>query len=332
MAMAYNGFVALGKESTWGTEVARTQFIRFLQAQFTDNPGWTMPPHSQSRYEHSAYPGPYESMLSATMECRSDAVGEILRSLFWADPVTTNPGTLAYEHTYTPPDQGTTPVVKPYSAELRYGTANIAQLGVGGFVDGATFQWDDRMVTTAIEMPCKSPKEVSPTAAPSYASVAPFLFQNITLTVDPDGAPTSRTIRGGSLQISNNSVKDRSSGSRFIEPPEAGAFQAQLQFSQKMTNLQDLKDLWSDDGTASEPEDFCEAFTRHVRLTFNGCEIEPGQNHELEFDLPAVMVAQPSYPLSGRDEIVESLTLQALYDDATSKVLSARLKNTTTSY
>lgn len=418
MAMSYNGFIALGKETAWASRVARTRFMRFLQAEFVNNPNWVVSNHSQSRYTHGAYPGMYEHVLRATVEARADTLGEILRSLFWVEPVTTHPGTLAYEHLFIPPDSETTPTIKSYTPELRYGTANISEVGAGGWIDTATFAWDDAMLTVAFEMPSHSPSLDTPTASPSFSDVAPFMFHQLTMIfVDPDDETNNIEvpIRNGSLAINNNATKNRPSGSRFLEAPEAGAFTATLQFSRKMTDLQDLKDMWSADGDLDEIDpNFCEAKQRHVRFLWEGCLIEelaaveftadaaantledvghgllagtrvtlsnvggalpaglslgvayyvvnptaddfqvslvPNGDpvditgagtgthsytvthyFELEFDMPAVRVQQPSYPMSGKEEIVEGLTLEADYDDTEGRAISARLKNTVSGY
>src|SRR5688572_1304711 len=127
MAMAFNGFVALGKESTWGTAVARTQFLRFLNFDFQHNANVTPLEHSQSRYMHGAMFANYDFKFQGRFEARPDALGEFFRSMFSIEPVTTTPvgATDARLHEWIPSVQGQTPVIKPYTMEARYGTANV---------------------------------------------------------------------------------------------------------------------------------------------------------------------------------------------------------------
>lgn len=334
MAMAFNGFIGLGKETDWGTEVARTSFLRFLSFDFQHNPNLTPLRHSQSRYQHGAMFANYDYKFSGKFEARPDALGEYFRSIFSVEPVTTNPGTLAYEHHYIPSPEGSTPILAPYTQEARFGTAGVSEVGTGGLPTELAVTWDNNLVTVDVAGISKEPIALdTPTASPSYAGSNPLMFHQLSLTPDTffgDGTDP-HCVRGGSIQIQDTTTEDWCNQERFLEPPERGALNVQVQLQMTFKDMRDCRRYWSENGTDDSPT-ASRAPERALSLQWSGDEIEPGHNFEMGFDFTKLVMQPPQKPMQSGNQILQTVVLNASYDEGASKLMDAHLKNTVASY
>lgn len=335
MAMAYNGFVALGKETTWGTPVARTDFLRFLSFDFQHNPGVMPLENSQNRYTNGAVFANYQLGFSGRFEARVGALGPFFRSMFSVDPVTTTPvgATLARLHTFTPSPEGNTPVLKPYTLEARYGTANVSDVGSGGIVNELTIAWDNNMVAADVSGVCKKPQTAAPTALGTYTPDRPLMYHNLAITPDTffGNGTDPKGVRSGSIQFVDEAAVNFNSQDRFMEKPERGRLRANLQFTMTFEDHRDMKRFWDDAGVDTEPTD-TDAPERAINLTWTGAEIESGHNYEMGFDFTKVIMQPPQKPQTAGEQIIQTVGLTASYDSSLNRLFQAHLKNTVTAY
>jgi hypothetical protein len=333
MSMAYNGFVGLGKETAWGTSVSRATFLRFMSFEFQHNPNITPLEHSQSRYMHGSMFANYDFKFAGRFESRPDALGEFFRSMFSVEPVSTNPGTLAYNHVFTPSPEGTTPILAPYTVESRFGTANVAEVGSGGLVNEMTVAWDNNMVFIDVAGMCRKPSTGAPTALGSYAPSRPFMYHQLELTPNTffgDGT-NAKGVRSGSIQFVDETTQEWASQDRFFERPERGRLRANVQLQMVFDDLRDMRRHWDDAGVTTEPV-AVDAPERALNFKWVGSEIEAGQNYEMEFDFTKMVMQPPQKPQSAGEQILQTVVLTASYDEGASKFMTARLKNTVDAY
>ena len=322
MSMSFNGSIGIGKQSVFKTKVARTEFMRFIDANIEENPNAAPLENSGSQEIDAILIGPWEIKATGVVELRPDNCGLILYSLMGAVASAQIAATSAYKHTFTRADSP-----KHLSLEYAYGT-NPESEDVTGFApEEVVFEFTDRLLTMDFGGPAhKVEANASPTSK-SLVTTSPFTKFMAAITLGGVAA----TVRSMRLTVNRNpQMDDFVNGSLFLDSLEYGAFLVTADWEVVFDDLTERKKFWGGTGAGTTPDSLVKSYADSV--VFTGEQIgATGEYYIIQFNLPKNIIVEHDAPMHGKDQIIQRFKTQAIYDGS-SKTMDIELTNEETAY
>ncbi len=306
-------YVALGKETSFGSEAPPSRYIDLARESFATRHDWIIPELASARWPKYALKGPIRVEGSLDMYVRPDNIGELLLAIMGSvatsQPDATNaPNT--YKHEFTPADSLPSYTVK-VASEVTGRTfvgcvARRLELTVAaGELLGASVDFlgrEESMFTpgtpTFSDLPFLS-----------FADLVEFLVGG-----------SAASIRALSVRIENDLVDDwYTLGDRRLAEIPVRGFSVEGSFDVKFDDRTHL-------------DRFLNAEETSIKATFRGPEIEAGYYNELTIDLPRVVYTAAGANIDRREVMVEGVEFRALYDKSAGYIVKVTLQNTVSEY
>jgi hypothetical protein len=233
--MAFNQYVSLGEETTWGTAVTRTKFAKVYEGSFLDQIadrevsgviGANVGADAESNFDRGQrgegkiiIPVSYDDMFALTA----------LKHMFGLYAVT---GVGPYTHTLNrgamgPPfAAGTVATAQGLSVELNYelpDTSLAARLLSGGMVKSGTFSWNmGEPVKLELDLIGKSVTQVAKTGSATFPTYSSYeqTFAQCGIVIDGTGGDVSSVVTGFDLTIDNGYEANVTLGSVNTRQPK----------------------------------------------------------------------------------------------------------------
>jgi len=314
--------IGIGKETEWGTPVAATNYLKFTSETLNLAIEELIRSSISGRRDEPQSISGLKSLAGNTVhQVHPEYLGMILRSWF-GDPVTTHPGTLAYQHVFTPSDTDFSDdcTGRPYTLEVfrDIGSANAFQLsgmvantlafafGVGEKVLGLTTSWLGKSLAKLTK------------TSPVLETTDPFKWSQSIIKI--------ATVAEGNLETLGFTLE---SGLAAIPLLNNTDVVAKIIGDDFRTGTMAASFLVHD---AVQWDDFSSYTTRAWEITFTGPEIETAQNFSLKFEFPKVLFTAYPINVGGPAKIVVPGTAKIKYDSSAGFMARITLKNTTVSY
>jgi hypothetical protein len=145
----------------------------------------------------------------------------------------------------------------------------------------------------------------------------PAQFNNIVVKKSDYGATPAEdaTVEKLTLTISSGAVPKMTLGSRFARYHKAGEFSVSADMTLEFEDDTALNEFWGNDGGPSESSDVKE---KAYQFVINGSALGT-----VTLDIPRAEIKSLKTKQSGKDEIKQDLTVEALYDNESETLMSA---------
>ncbi len=195
--------VGIGKETTFGTPVAASDYIRFASEGLNEEIEQVASEILNGVVDEApSYEGLHNVSGDLSFDVYPGIVGHLLRSALGA-PVSTLVTTGVYSHVFTPTQQNFSNVcaLPPYTFEVNRDLGQAFQYA-GSVVDELTFNFgtDKKIMSGAASIIAKSLALITKTT-PSFDAQDPFLWNQSTITLNSAVNTNVNTIEFG---VSNN--------------------------------------------------------------------------------------------------------------------------------
>src|SRR5579859_2813618 len=189
--------LAMGKEATWGTSVARTAFLPIEQPRFQPKALRNIIDtglRGKASQEFDVVPGPGEGTFSFNGNVYLDTFGHILQNILGADTIT---GAGPYTHTFKELPTTAT-ALSSHSVEWQNGIQSYLFAGARYSSLTLNFQGTDGLLTYQAQGMSKLGTTTAPTAT-AFTSVSATPGWNGVITIAGDATPA--TLLEGSIQL-----------------------------------------------------------------------------------------------------------------------------------
>lgn len=312
--------VGIGKETTWGTPVAATDYIRFASESLNEEIEQVLSETMQGVFEEGpSHEGQRDIAGDISFDVYPNVIGHLLRSALGA-PVTTSLATGVYQHVFTPVQSNFShySALPPYTLEVHRDLEQAFQY-TGALVNDLTFSFgtDQKIMQGTAAIIAKSLALITKTT-PSFENGNPFLWHQAKISIDTIENKDIQTLEFGV----NNSLEGRYSVnqtkvvSRILRSGNR-TFPVNFTF--------DLKDL-------TEYNKFRAQNEVAVKVEFTGSAIDGTNNYKLTIDMPKFRFATFPVNVDGSGALTAQVDGSAKYDNASAHAMKITLVNTTQSY
>lgn len=325
------GFLGAGVQASGDLTaalVARSRFVPFVEAEFTESRNEQGLPSSR-RAEVSEFAlDRYDLRLDATLEPTTEGpITMLAKSLLGASASAAEGGTLSpqpYKHTITLAD--TVPAAGRVSLEKRFGTLNEAE--ASNFIaNRLRFDFaQEGFARWQVGAIGSKPERVATATTPTLPTVT-TLVSRIMGTIDIAGV-TNVPVRSGHWEITRPLDEgDFSVNSQFRRDAQyRGPLEATWEVQLLFENMDWLRRFW-DSATATQPG--TESKYYDAKLSFKRPDVIAGTvKHTIEAHLPRSFIRRHQKRIPGSDMIVQTLRGEGTYDTATTKAVDVVIINT----
>jgi hypothetical protein len=312
--------VGIGKEITWGTPVAATEYIKFASEGFTEEIEQVLSETMNGTVdEGSQYEGAHTVTGDLSFDVYPNVVGHLLRSAFGA-PVTTAPSAGIYQHVFTPVQTNFSNIcaLPPYTFEVHRDLEQAFQYA-GAVVNDLTFSFgtDSKIMQGSAAVIAKKLALLTKTT-PSFETTNPFLWNQATITIAGAANNDIQTLEFGV----NNNLEGRPTldGTREISRVLRNgkrSFPVSFTF--------DLKDLTAFNRFRSQSE-----VSAKIELT--GDVISGTDKYKLTIDIPKLRYNAFPINVGGAEVITAQVEGSAKYDSVGAHAMKITLINSKASY
>lgn len=316
--------IGIGKETTWGTPVAASDYLKFNSEGISEEIEQIVLESMEGVVDEAAS---YEGLRSISGDVSFDvypnSVGYLLRSAFGA-PVTTQPDATndptVYKHEFTPVQSNfsSDSALPPYTLEVHRDFEQAFQYA-GTVINNLTlnFGTDNKVMQGTAAVIAKKLSLIAKTI-PSFDTTSPFLWNQATITISGTENADIQTLQFGV----NNSLEGRATinGTKEISRiSRSGKRTFPVSFTF------DLKDL-------SEFTRFRSQNEISAKIELVGANISGTYNHTLTIDIPKLRYTAFPINVGGSESITAQVEGIAKYDNASSHAMKVTLINTMSSY
>jgi hypothetical protein len=316
--------VGIGKEVTWGTAVAASDYIKFASEGLTEEIEQVISEAMQGIVDESpSFEGLHNIAGDVSFDVYPNIIGHLLRSAFGA-PVSSQPDATnnpsVYQHEFTPvqPNFSNICALPPYTFEVHRDLESAFQYA-GAVVNDLTFNFgtDTKIMQGTAALIAKKLALITKTT-PSFEATNPFLWNQATITIGGASKNDVQTLQFGV----NNSLEGRTTldGTREISRIWRNGWRT---FPVSFTF--DLDDLTEFTRFRSQSE-----VAATIELT--GATISGTYNHKLTIEIPKLRYTAFPINVGGAEAITASVEGAAKYDAALAHAMKITLTNTTSSY
>jgi hypothetical protein len=313
--------VGLGKESTFGTAAAATDYVRFASETITETIEQVKSEIMNGVVDESSYfEGAHTVAGDITFDAYPNGIGNFLRSSIGV-PVSTKVGaSTAYQHVFTPSQANFAPncALPPYTLEINrdLGTAWQYTGSVANELD-FTFGVDKKVLNCKAAFLAKSATTIAKTI-PSYDVQEPFTWNMATVTLN---SAANANISSVEIGVKNSlDARPTLDGTRNINRILRNGKRT---FPIKLTvELQDL----------TEYNLFIAQNEVPLQIKLVGALIETGYNFTFQVDVSKFHFNAFPINVSGAGVITAVLDGWAEYDPSVSYAAKFTLINTKTAY
>ncbi|MCW4048057.1 MAG: phage tail tube protein [Candidatus Bathyarchaeota archaeon] len=197
-------YVALGKETIYGTAVAAMRYAEAV-ASIKPDQSWIIPASVGSRAVRKRALGPYRARgnIGDFPVEPENIIGELLLGVFGSVSSVQQGGTSAYLHTFSPAES-----LPSYT--VRLGVEQAERVLPGGLVESLTvkFKHDDVIKATA-EILSGFPETRASINTPSISTLQPFDMQATSAVLSINGSSKRSMVYDLELTVKNNIPFDR---------------------------------------------------------------------------------------------------------------------------
>lgn len=196
-------YVALGKETTYGTAVAATRYAEAI-ASIKPDQNWIIPLPIASRAFRKRNLGPYRAKgnIGDFPVEPENIIGELLMGVF-GFVTSTNPYSGVYLHTFVPAD--TLP-----SYTVRLGVGQMERILAGGLVESLAVKFaHDKDIQATAEILSGFPETKAAIGTPTISDLQALNMQNAASVLTIDGVNKRNIIYDLELTIKNNIPFDK---------------------------------------------------------------------------------------------------------------------------
>lgn len=195
--------IGLGKEVTYGTAVAATEYLRFTSEGLSEEIEQLTSEAIQGVFDEGpSFEGLHNISGDVSGEVYPNAIGHLLRSAFGA-PVTTLVAAGVYQHVFTPVQSNFSNVcaLPPYTFEINRDLAQAFQYA-GSVVNELSFSFgtDNKIMQYTAAIIAKKLALIAKTV-PSLEATKPFLWHQSTVTLD---GTLNKDVSTAEFGINNN--------------------------------------------------------------------------------------------------------------------------------
>ena len=305
--------MALGKESSFGSEASPTRYIDLAREGFATRHDWIIPALASARWPKYALKGPIRVEGSLDMYVRADNVGELLLGVF-GNVETTQPDAAnapsVYEHKFTVAESlpsYTIHVVSEVTGRKFLGCV-VRRLELTCAVG--------ELLGASVDFVGREEQALTP-GTPSWGEAPFFTFADAEAKVDD----VKFDVRALSIRIENDLVDDLYQlGSRKLAEIPVRGFEITGSFD---AVFQDR--TWLDR--------FLNAESVNLLFKFMGPEIEGGFVYELSISVPNAVLTSAGANVDRRELLVEGVEFRAVESPtAAEKIGFAFLRNKVSGY
>lgn len=316
--------LGLGKETTWGTPVAATDYIRFVSEGINEEIEQVISEALDAKFDEGAsFEGLHNISGDITGDVYPTMLGHLLRSALGA-PVTTQPDAAAnptvYQHVFTPTQTRFSNVCElpPYTYEVHRDMAQAFQYA-GAVTDSLKFSFgtDTKIMQATASIIAKALALITK-STPSFETTAPFLWNQAVITIAGAGNTDISTLEFGV----ENSLEGRATldGTKNISRIwRSGKRRFPLSFTFDVQDLTEYNRFRNQSEVAAS-------------IVLTGAQITGTYNYKLQIDIPKLRYEAFPLNVGGAETITVQANGVAKYDAATSAAMKFTLTNTKNSY
>lgn len=312
--------IGLGKEVTYGTPVAATEYLRFASEGLNEEIEQVISENLSGVVDEGAsYEGMHNITGDISFDVYPNVVGDLLRAAFGA-PETTEVVAGVYQHVFTPVQNNFSNVcaLPPYTLEVHRDLEQAFQYS-GAVVNDLTFSFgtDNKLMQGSAAIIAKAMALIAKTV-PSFENTNPFLWHQATVTLDGSVNKDVSTVEFG---IQNN-LEGRASldGTKVISRVLRSGFRT---FPVKFSL--DLKDM-------GEYNKFRAQNEVPLKVELVGGVISGANNYKMTIDVPKFRFAAFPINVDGAGTIATQVDGSAKYDPAALHAMKITLVNSKVSY
>jgi hypothetical protein len=314
--------VGLGKETTWGTPVAATEYLKFVSEGISEEIEQLVQESIGEIVDEGAtFEGLHTISGDVSFDAYPNVLGHILRATLGA-PVTTaidGPNNV-YQHVFTPVQSNFSNVcaLPPYTFEVHRDLENAFQYA-GAVVNELklNFGTDDKIMQGTASIIAKKLAMIAKTT-PSFETTNPFLWSQVTITLAGSANTDVSTLE---LSVNNalegRATLDGTTDISRIWRSGKRSFDFGLTF--------DLKDLTEFNRFKSQSE-------VAAKIEFLGPVINASNKFKLTIDIPKFRYTAFPINVGGAEAITAQVNATAKYDAAIGAPIKITLVNTKQSY
>lgn len=316
--------VGIGKETTWGTAVAASDYIKFASEGLTEEIEQVLSEAQRGIFEEGeSFEGLHSISGDVSFDVYPNVLGHLLRAAFGA-PVTTQPDAAGnptvYQHVFTPVQSNFSNVcaLPPYTFEVNRDLEQAFQYA-GAVVNDLTFSFgtDNKIMQGTAAIIAKTLALITKTT-PSFESTNPFLWNQATITLAGTTNADIQTLQFGV----NNSLEGRAT---LNTTKEISRILRNGRRSFPVSFTFDLKDMTEFNRFRNQEE-----IAAKIELT--GGVISGSENYKLTVDLPKLRYTAFPINVGGAESITAQVEGTAKYDNATANAMKITLVNSVASY
>lgn len=320
-ALAHLG---LGKEATWGTAVAASDYLKFVSEGITKEIEQVIAESMSGIVDEAPS---FEGMHTITGDISTDvypnSLGHLLRSAFGA-PTTTQPDAVnnptVYQHVFTPAQSEFSNVcaLPPYTVEVHRDLAQAFQYA-GTVINDLTlnFGTDNKIMRASASVIAKKLALIAKTT-PSFENTAPFLWDQAAISIGGTANTDVSTLEFGV----NNSLEGRATldGSKDVSRiKRSGKRTFPVSFTMDLTSLTEFNRFNSQGEVAAS-------------ITLTGAAITGTYAFKMTVDIPKLRYTAFPINVGGAGEVTAQVTGSAKYDNTSAYAAKVTLVNTKSAY
>lgn len=214
-------YIAVGKETVLGTEVAATRYDNQAEADIEADQGWIIPEPVDDRSYKKRNLGSFLNSGAINLDvCTEGIIGELLMGLFGTD-TKTNPATGAYAHLFSR-------AAEQPSYSLRIGVDLRERLMTGMLVDALTLQFQPGQDLKAkADVLSGFVESHGSLGSPSFSELQNLTMSNAGGFVKFSGTDKTNKVHAAEVTLRNNFRRDaRDLSGRTLSAKRAGVFSA----------------------------------------------------------------------------------------------------------
>lgn len=320
-ALAHLG---IGKESTWGTAVAATDYLKFVSEGISEEIEQLIPSSMGGIVdEERSFEGLHTIAGDISTDVYPNSLGHLLRSALGA-PTTTQPDATnnptVYEHVFNPVHDNflIDCALPPYTVEVHRDLAQAFQYAGTVINDlNLNFGTDNKIMRANAAVIAKKLALITKTT-PSFEATAPFLWDQASITIDGVVNNDVSTLDFGvNNSLEGNETMD---GSKEISRIfRSGKRTFPISFTMDLTGLTEFNRFKSQSEVAAS-------------ITLTGASISGTYNYKLTIDIPKLRYTAFPINVGGAGEVTAQVTGVAKYDAASTYAAKVTLVNTKSDY
>jgi hypothetical protein len=312
--------IGLGKETTYGTAVAATDYIRFASEGLSEEIEQVVSDNIIGVVdEGTSVEGAHTISGDISFEVYPNNIGHLLRAALGA-PVTTSVGTGVYQHVFTPTQSNFSNVcaLPPYTFEVNRDLAQAFQYS-GGVVDSLTFSFgtDSKIMKASASVIAKALAMITKTT-PSFDIADPFLWNQAVITLNGVQNTNLSTLEFGV----SNSLEGRATldGTKVISRVlRNGARTFPIKFSLELQDMAEYNLFKAQNGVP-------------LKIELTGGVISGANNYKITIDVPKFRFNSFPINVDGTGALTVSAEGAGKYDFTSLYGMKVTLVNSKTSY